>query len=70
MKRKPITASQRVAELVAEHGSLRKAGAAVGIDHAFLWKISNGQKLAKGDTLARLGLRETVTITYERIEKC
>lgn len=64
MKRKTITASQRVAELVAEHGSIRAAGKAVGMSYPYLWRIGKGLQIPHAGTLAKLGLREVVT--YER----
>lgn len=57
MKRKSVvTVPERVAELVAEHGSYRAAGAAVGIDFALLHKLALGKKRAGGVTLRTLGL--------------
>lgn len=61
MRHKPITAAERVKELVAEHGSLRKAGAATGIDFSRLCKISRGHQVPHRSTLDRLGLREIIT---------
>jgi hypothetical protein len=56
-----ISLSERVAELTARHGSLRAAGNAVGIDHAYLYRLATGEKKAPTNSaLAKLGLLRIV----------
>lgn len=47
----------RIDCLVAEHGSLRKAGKAIGVDYAYLHRLRKGTKTDPGESvLKRLGL--------------
>jgi hypothetical protein len=56
---------KRVDELVAEHGTLRAAGAALKIDHTLLWRIQTGRRVGASDeTLKKLGFHRIP----ERIE--
>ncbi len=54
-----VTPVERIAELVAEHGSLRKAAAATGVSLGHLWEIGSGRQpieTIKIGTILRLGL--------------
>lgn len=56
-----------VEALVAEHGSLRAAARAIGVDHAYLWRLLNGQKVDPSDELLRkLGLRRIVVYQWRK----
>jgi hypothetical protein len=51
-----------VAALIAEHGSLRKAGKATGINYAYLSRLHRGKKTNPTPTvLALLGLERRST---------
>jgi hypothetical protein len=48
---------ERVAELLAEHGSYRAAADATKVDHAYLSRLLKGEKAHPSDTtLRKLGL--------------
>jgi hypothetical protein len=53
-----MTTIQRAAlAAIKTHGTLRKAGAALGINHAHLYRISQGQrKNVSPETAAKFGL--------------
>lgn len=62
------TLPQRIAELVAEHGSLRAVGRVLCVDVSYLSRLQAGSKTAPSKTLLRrMGLRSIVT--YERLDK-
>jgi molybdenum-dependent DNA-binding transcriptional regulator ModE len=51
----------RVQELAKQHGSLRAAARAVGVDHVYLWRLAQGHKCVPSDAVLRkLGLRRVV----------
>lgn len=51
-----------VAALIKQHGSLRKAGTATGINYAYLQRLHKGTKVnPTAAMLARLGLRRRST---------
>ena len=58
----------RVAELVATHGSYRAAAKVTGINHPYLHRLGSGEKVSpSAETLSKLGLRaETI---YHLAEK-
>jgi hypothetical protein len=59
--------SERIAELVEQHGSLRAAALVLKVNAGYLSRLNNGQSKAPGATLLkRMGLREVTT--YERIK--
>lgn len=61
-----VTLSERISELFSEHGSMRLAAEAIGLDHAYLYRLCAGTKENPSDeTLGKLGLRKVVI--YERI---
>jgi hypothetical protein len=48
-----------VAALIKQHGSLRKAEAATGINYAYLQRLRKGTKVRPSEeVLAKLGLKE------------
>jgi hypothetical protein len=52
---------QRVQDLAKQHGSLRAAARAVGVDHVYLWRLARGHKCVPSDAVLRkLGLRRHV----------
>lgn len=58
---------RRIKELVKHHGSIRKLGRVLEVDHAYLYRLSTGEKDDPGPELLRkLKLRRVVT--YERTE--
>lgn len=60
-----MTLAERIAELEAIYGSGRALARALGIDHAYLWRLSRGDKTAPSDdVLRKLGLRRVVTVDY------
>lgn len=60
-----MTLPERVAELVAQHGSLRAAARVLECDAGYLSRLASGEKTDPGETLLRrMGLRQI--ITYER----
>ena len=57
----------RIQELAKQHGSLRAAARVLDIDHAYLWRLQQGEKIAPGAyVLKKLGLRRIVTVDYVR----
>lgn len=61
-----MSLQERVAELVAQHGSLRAAARVIQIDAGYLSRLGNGEKVRPGKVfLNRMGLR--AVLTYERI---
>ena len=58
-----MTRIQEAAErLIKRHGSLRKAGRAVGIHYAYLQRLAKGGKVnPSGAVLKILGLQQRVT---------
>ena len=52
-----VTPAERIAELVAEHGSYRKAAKAIGCSHPYLHRVYYGKAHAGDGLLAKLGLR-------------
>lgn len=66
--REAVTLQERIAELVAEHGSLRAVGRALCVDVSYLSRLQAGSKTAPSKKLAsQMGLRSIVT--YERLNK-
>ena len=58
---------RRIKELAAHHGSLRVLGRVLGVDHAYLYRLSTGEKDDPGaELLRKLKLRRVVT--YERTD--
>lgn len=59
---------QRIAELVAQHGSIRAAARVLQIDQGYLYCLLSGEKDNPGDKLLRkLKLRRVVT--FERVKE-
>lgn len=57
-----VTLQERIAQLVAKHGSLRAVARATEIDVGYLSRLCSGEKASpKSDTLRRLGLRRVVS---------
>jgi hypothetical protein len=48
------------------HGSTRAAGKALGVDHAYLHKLSAGLKRPSDKMLTKLGLERVVVYRYKR----
>jgi hypothetical protein len=47
---------------ITQHGSLRKAARALGVDFAYLWRLKTGSKKNPGAELAqKLGIAKEVT---------
>ncbi len=63
-----MTPLQRIAaRLIREHNGLRRAARAVGIDHAYLYRLRHGLMTDPGDEiLAKLGIEKQVI--YRPIE--
>ena len=59
----PVTLAERVDELVAQHGSLRKAARVLEVDHAHLFGIKKGTKNPSERLLRRMGLRQHIHYT-------
>ena len=60
-----MSLADRIAELEAIYGSGRALARALGIDHAYLWRLKTGRKDAPSHTvLKKLGLRQMVLIDY------
>ena len=54
-------------ELAKQHGSLRAAARVLQIDHAYLWRLQQGEKNDPSeDVLRKLELRRIVRVTYVR----
>lgn len=66
MSKRLITPAERVAELVAEHGSLRKAASVLSVDFAKLWKIGKGRTSPRAAMLRKLGLNPSKAL-FERL---
>jgi len=63
-----VSLQERVAELVAKHGSVRAAALVLGIDHSYLYRLGSGGKTEPSPALLKkLKLRRVVT--YERTAK-
>ena len=61
-----MTLPERIAELVAQHGSLRAAARALECDVSYLSRLQSGAKFRPTvGLLGRMGLREITT--YERL---
>lgn len=59
---------RRIAEIAAQHGSVRAAARVLEMDHVYLWRLMVGQKRNPQPALLRkLGIRRVVT--FERIAK-
>ena len=57
-----ITIADRVLELVDQHGSLRAAARVLKIDHAYLSRLSSGEKVRpSAEVLRKIGLIQVVT---------
>lgn len=62
-----VTVPERVAELVAQHGSLRAVARELNCDVGYLSRLASEEKDAPGSLLLeRMGLRRHVTATYTR----
>ena len=57
---KYTTPAERIAELVAEHGSYRAAAKAIGISSPYLHRVASGNKEAGDGLLKKLGLEKQV----------
>jgi len=61
-----VTLHERVAELIAQHGSLRAAARVLECEPGYLSRLASGEKMNPGlGLLRRMGLRQIVT--YERL---
>lgn len=68
MQHEAISIGQRIADLVAQHGSLRKAGRVVGLTGQYLYRLQVGEKKEpSAATLKKLGLKRVVT--YMRVRR-
>lgn len=60
-----MTLSERIKELIAQHGSLRAAARVLECDAGYLSRLASGEKADPSEKLLRrMGLRQIVT--YER----
>ena len=58
-----------VATRLREYDSLRDAGRKLGVCHVWLHRLATGKRVnASDETLAKLGIKRTVTVTYEEIK--
>jgi hypothetical protein len=56
-----ITLRKRVAQLVKQHGSVRKAARVLEMDSAYLYRIGSGEMTNPSDyILKRMGLKRSV----------
>jgi len=63
-----MTLQERIAQLVAQHGSLRAVSRVTEIDVGYLSRLRSGEKFSpEKDKLRRLGLRRVVS--YKLIEQ-
>jgi len=63
-----MTLPERIAELAAQHGSLRAAARVLGVDAGYLSRLARGENSDPGTLLLRrMGLRQVTT--YERIRR-
>jgi hypothetical protein len=68
MQHETISIDQRIADLVARHGSLRKAGRIVGLTGQYLYRLQVGEKTNPSDeVLRKLGLRRNITYSMRRL---
>lgn len=64
---RPMKLKEAINALVAQHGGVRAAARAVGIDHAYLHRLYSGEKFEpSAKILRRIGLKKVVT--YETIK--
>lgn len=63
---KPVTVRERVAELVRQHGSYRKAADATGTLPGSLHHMETGRKFPRRDLLERIGL-DADSATFRRL---
>jgi len=57
-----MTLSERIGQLVEQHGSLRAAARDVGLDWAYLHRLRSGEKTNPSpETLRKLGLRRVIS---------
>jgi len=62
-----VTLQERVAQLIAKHGSLRAAARAIQVDHAYLSRLGSGEKVRPlAGVLKRMGIRRVVDYQLER----
>ena len=61
-----MTLADRVAQLVAQHGSYRAAGKALGMNHVYLYRIAHSKRGPSADALAKMGLEKIVI--YRRVK--
>lgn len=50
----------RIADLIKQHGSLRKAAAVTGVHYSLLSRLQSGKRLPTDDVARRLGLKKKV----------
>lgn len=61
--------SSLVTKRLRQYDSLRDAGRKLGVDHVWLHRLANGKRTqASDELLAKLGIKRTVTITYEELK--
>lgn len=51
---------RRIEELIAQHGGLRAAARAIGIEHVYFWQVRRGRKRASDNLLDRMGLERVI----------
>lgn len=62
MNHETVSIDQCIADLVARHGSLRKAGRVVGLTGQYLYRLQTGEKTnPSAAVLKKLGLRRVVS---------
>lgn len=62
MNHETVSIDQCIADLVAQHGSLRKAGRVVGLTGQYLYRLQAGEKKNPSEaTLRKLGLRQVIS---------
>jgi hypothetical protein len=63
-----MTLAERIAELIAQHGTLRAVSRTLAIDVGYLSRLERGLKTeASGEVLSKLGLRRVTS--YERTDE-
>ena len=59
---------QRIAELAERHSSIRAAARVLSVDHAYLYRLSTGEKSDPGEGLLRkLKLRRVVSFSDDKV---
>jgi hypothetical protein len=53
---------RHIDKLVKQHGGLRAAARATGVDHGYLWRMKKGVDNGSDQALEKIGLKRTETL--------